>query len=150
MVQWFCFMCKNYLMEKYCTCDNGSVWLKDQPCKIHVGQWSIFHGPLIFALCLCHRLKIFLYIKKWRRLGVFVFLRALAPVVHIFIIWFCRELLLKKKAWKRNYVVLQCSFHHISCCCLWENVTLRSNDERHFADILEDILTITKIYELLT
>ena len=64
------------LMEKCCTWDNGSVWLKDQPCKIYVGQWSIFHGP--FAIYHCHRLKLFLYIKKWHRPGVLVSLRALA------------------------------------------------------------------------
>ena len=34
-------------MEKCCTWDNGSVWLKDWPCKIYVGQWPMFHGLLI-------------------------------------------------------------------------------------------------------
>ena len=34
-----------------------------------------------FALYHCHRLKLFLYIQKWRRPGVFVSLRALAAVV---------------------------------------------------------------------
>ena len=29
---------EDYLMEKCCTWDNGSVSLKDQPCKIYVGQ----------------------------------------------------------------------------------------------------------------
>ena len=38
---------EDYLMEKCCTWDNGSVWLKDRPCKIYMGQWPIFHGPLI-------------------------------------------------------------------------------------------------------
>ena len=29
---------EDYLMEKRCTWDNGSVLLKDRPCKIYVGQ----------------------------------------------------------------------------------------------------------------
>ena len=29
---------EDYLMEKCCTWDNGSVSLNDQPCKIYVGQ----------------------------------------------------------------------------------------------------------------
>ena len=64
-----------------CTWDNGSVWLKDRPCNICRSvtyiSWSID-----FALCHCHRLKLFLYIKKWCRPGVFMFL-ALAT--------FCRQ-----------------------------------------------------------
>ena len=69
----------DYLMEKRCTLDNGSLWLKDRPCKIYVGQWPIFHGPLILPYIIV-RLILFLYIKKWHRLGVFVPLRALALV----------------------------------------------------------------------
>ena len=38
---------EDYWMEKFCTWDNGSVWLKDRPCKIYVGQWPVFHGQLI-------------------------------------------------------------------------------------------------------
>ena len=38
---------EGYLMEKRCTWDNGSLWLKDRPCKVYLGQWPIFHGPLI-------------------------------------------------------------------------------------------------------
>ena len=70
---------KTYLMEKRCTWDNGSLWLKDRPCKIYVGQWPIFHGPLILPYIIV-RLKLFLYIKKWHRPGVFVPLWALALV----------------------------------------------------------------------
>ena len=29
---------EDYLMEKSCTWDNGSVGLKDRSCKIYVGQ----------------------------------------------------------------------------------------------------------------
>ena len=70
---------EGYLMEKCCTWDNGSVWLKDRPCKIYVGQWNIFHGPLILPYIVV-RLKLFLYIKKWHQPGVFVLLRAFALV----------------------------------------------------------------------
>ena len=55
---------EDYLMEKRCTWGNGSLWLKDRPCKIYVGQWPIFHGPLILPYIIV-RLKLFLYIKKW-------------------------------------------------------------------------------------
>ena len=57
---------KDYLMAKRCTWNNGSVWLKARPCKIYVGQWPIFHGPLILPYIIV-RLKLFLYIKKWHR-----------------------------------------------------------------------------------
>ena len=39
----------DYLMEKRCTWDNGSVCIKERPCKIYMGQVPIFHGPLILA-----------------------------------------------------------------------------------------------------
>ena len=67
-------------MEKQCTWDNGSLWLKDRPCKKYVGQWPIFHGPLILPYIIV-RLKLYLYIKKWHRPGVFVPLWALALVI---------------------------------------------------------------------
>ena len=38
---------EDYLIEKHCTWDKGSLWHKDWPCKIYVDQWPIFHGPLI-------------------------------------------------------------------------------------------------------
>ena len=73
---------EDYLMEKHCTWDYGSLWLKDRPCKIYVGQWPIFHGPLILPYIIV-RFKLFLYIKKWHWPGVFVPLWTLAPVKHI-------------------------------------------------------------------
>ena len=51
----------------------------DRPCKMYVGQWPIFHVPFILP-CIIVRLKLFLYIKKWHRPGVFVSLRALTLV----------------------------------------------------------------------
>ena len=86
---------EDYLMEKCCTWDNGSLWLKDRPCKIYVGQWPIFHGSLILPYSIV-RLKLFLYmyIKKWHRLEVFVPLWALALVVdwdEIKFLMFCIE-----------------------------------------------------------
>ena len=91
-------------MEKRCTWDNGSVWLKDRPCKMYVGQWPIFHGPLILPYIIV-RLKLFLYIKKWHRLGVFVPLRALALVFkakenelcHEIMVFVLRQLILQTR-----------------------------------------------------
>ena len=77
---------EDFLMEKRCTWDNGSLWLKDRPCKIYVGQWPIFHGPLILPYIIV-RFKLFLYIKKWHRPGVFVPLRALALVFFQAVTW---------------------------------------------------------------
>ena len=80
---------EDYLMEKCCTWDNGSLLLKDRPRKIYVGQWPIFHGPLILPYIIV-RLKLFLYIKKWHRPGLFVSLWALALVFQIFFFFFFR------------------------------------------------------------
>ena len=77
--QWPIFYDPAILLEKRCTWDNGSLWLKERPCKIYVGQWPIFHGPLILPYIIV-RLKLFLYVKKWHLRGVFVPVRALAPV----------------------------------------------------------------------
>ena len=41
---------EDYLMEKCCTWDSGSLWLKDRPCKIYVGELPIFHGPSILQI----------------------------------------------------------------------------------------------------
>ena len=38
---------EDYLMENCCTSNNESVWIKDWPYRIYVGQWPVFHGPLI-------------------------------------------------------------------------------------------------------
>ena len=47
---------------------------------IYVGEWPIFNGPLILPYIIVID-KLFLYIKKWRWLGVFMPLRALALVL---------------------------------------------------------------------
>ena len=39
-------------MEQDHTLDNGSVWHKDWPHKIYVGQWPIFCGPVILLYIL--------------------------------------------------------------------------------------------------
>ena len=44
----------------------------------YVGQWPIFHGPLILPYIII--IKLFLYIKTWHRPGVFVPLWALALI----------------------------------------------------------------------
>ena len=57
---------KDYLMEKCCTWDNRSMWLKDQPCKIYVGQWPIFHGPLILPYIIVIDSNYFYTLRKKR------------------------------------------------------------------------------------
>ena len=106
-------------MDEHHSWYNASVWHKDWPYQVYVGQWPIFYGPAIllhilkiiwwrnvlgimdqcdskidllkyishiswsidFALYHCHRLKLFLYIMKWHRSGVFVPDQALALVI---------------------------------------------------------------------
>ena len=53
MVQWFCPISwklfdgwRPYLDEGH-TWDNELVWHKDWPHKIYIGQWPIFHSPVI-------------------------------------------------------------------------------------------------------
>ena len=43
----FALYIETYLMDEGHTLDNGSVWHKDWPIKIYVGQWPIFRGPVI-------------------------------------------------------------------------------------------------------
>ena len=38
---------EDYLITECHTWDNGSVWYKDWPHKVYVGQWPIFLGPAI-------------------------------------------------------------------------------------------------------
>ena len=45
------------------------MWVSDLYFMVH-----------LFCLISCHKLKLFLYFKKWRRSGVFMSLRALALV----------------------------------------------------------------------
>ena len=49
---------EDYLMEKCCTWDNVSVWLKDRPCNI-CGSVTYISWSIYFALHHCHRLKLF-------------------------------------------------------------------------------------------
>ena len=67
-------------MEKCCTWDNGSVLHKDQPHKIYVGQWPIFHGPLILHFIIVIDLNYFNTLRNGTGHGVFMLLRALALV----------------------------------------------------------------------
>ena len=75
---------EDYLMEKSCIWDNGSVWHKDQPRKIDLVCESVACISLVHWFCLisCHTLELFLYFKNCCRPGVFVPIWALA-LVHI-------------------------------------------------------------------
>ena len=41
---------EDYLMDECHTWDNGSVWHKNWPHTIYVGQWPTFHGPAILHI----------------------------------------------------------------------------------------------------
>ena len=60
---------EDYLMEKCCTWDNGSVCLKDWPCKIYMGQWPIFHGPLILLYVIIMDLNYMYTLRNGERGG---------------------------------------------------------------------------------
>ena len=106
---------EEYLMEKRCTWDNGSVWLKDRPCKIYVCQRPIFHGPLILPYIIV-RFKLFLYIKKWHRSGVFVPLQTLALVNSVATDRPTEQQ--DTETWSVQNVVL-------AICCLWNKTFFR-------------------------
>ena len=63
---------------------------KINPVK-YVGSVTYISWSIDFALYHCHRLKLFLYIKKWHPPGVFVSLRALALVQKSFVA-ICNEM----------------------------------------------------------
>ena len=50
---------EDYLLQKSCTWDDMLVSLRDWPCKLYVGQWPIFHGPLILPYIIVIDFKIF-------------------------------------------------------------------------------------------
>ena len=47
LVQWFCLLSPRHLMDARHSWYNGSVWHKDWLHQVYVGQWPIFHGPVI-------------------------------------------------------------------------------------------------------
>ena len=103
-------------MEKCCNWDKGSVWLKDQPCKIYVGHWPIFHGPLILPYIIVID-KLFLYIKRGRRPGVFVPLRGSSFMCSSFHDFFISDLF-----WKLEFVKQKSSIMflaHLSQRLIW-------------------------------
>ena len=51
-VEWFCLISWRLFDGWKHTWYNRSVWHKDWPHKIYVGQWSIFHGPVILPYIL--------------------------------------------------------------------------------------------------
>ena len=55
---------EDYLMEKCCTWDKGSVWHQDQPRKIYVGQWPIFQGPFILPYIIVIDLNYFYTLRN--------------------------------------------------------------------------------------
>ena len=74
---------EDYLMEKCCTWDNGSVWLKNRPYIINVGQWPIFHGPLILPYIIIIDLNYFYTLRNGTGLGYLCLIRALALVADM-------------------------------------------------------------------
>ena len=45
---WFCLISsEDYLMGEHHSWNIGSVWHKDWPHQVYVGQWPIFYGPVI-------------------------------------------------------------------------------------------------------
>ena len=48
----FALYLENYLMDKCHNWNIGSMWCKDLPHKMYVGQWTTFHGPVILSYIL--------------------------------------------------------------------------------------------------
>ena len=70
---------EEYLMEKCCMWDNVSVWQRLTFLNI-CGSVTYISWAIDFAFYHRYRLKLFVYIKKWRRPVVLVPLQALALV----------------------------------------------------------------------
>ena len=45
----FVLYLEDYLMDKCHNWNTGSIWSKDSPDKMYVGQWPLFHGPVILS-----------------------------------------------------------------------------------------------------
>ena len=52
MVNDFAEYIEDYMMDECHNWYNGSVWHKDWSHKIYIGQWPIFHGPVILPYIL--------------------------------------------------------------------------------------------------
>ena len=48
----FALCLEDYLMGKCHNWNIGSMWCKDLPNKMYVGQWPTFHGPMILSYIL--------------------------------------------------------------------------------------------------
>ena len=48
----FALYVEDYLMDKCHNWNIGSMWCKDLPHKMYVGQWSALHGPVILSYIL--------------------------------------------------------------------------------------------------
>ena len=48
----FALYLEDYLMDKSHNWNIGSMWCKDYPHKMYVGQWPTFHGPVILKYIL--------------------------------------------------------------------------------------------------
>ena len=48
----FALYLEDYLMDKCHNWNIGSMWCKDLPHKMYVGQWPTFHGPVILSYIL--------------------------------------------------------------------------------------------------
>ena len=47
MVKWFCLISSRLFDGWTYSWYNGSVWHKDWPHQVYVGQWPVFYGPVI-------------------------------------------------------------------------------------------------------
>ena len=48
----FALYLEDYLMDICHNWNTGSMWCKDLPDKMYVGQWPTFHGPVILSYIL--------------------------------------------------------------------------------------------------
>ena len=52
IVQWFCLISWRLVMDKCHNWNIRSMWCKDLPHKMYVGQWPTFHRPVILSYIL--------------------------------------------------------------------------------------------------
>ena len=61
----FALYLEDYLKDKCHNWNTGSMWCKDLPDKLYVGQWPTFHGPAILSYILKTIWWIMLYWRHW-------------------------------------------------------------------------------------
>ena len=85
MVVWFCLIVQDYLMDEHHSWYNGSVWYRDWPHQVYVGQWPIFYGPVILLFQIMRQCDPNFYLIIHVNIGQ----HDLYFIIYFMVVWFC-------------------------------------------------------------